>query len=260
MRPNVRRDVRCARERGVPRGPSPALNGGFLLQRAGEDSRDQAEGRGARAEGDPRAGIAQGMRRKGRGGGGGAGIDAARGGHEDSARRIRRDACLYGIPAGALAPYQDEQRDRAYQPRDREEDEGRRDLSGQQLGPHAGKDEVEAHSRSKRRYPDMSKLEEMDELRGKAEGQKRTGPRPVKSICERFLTAPQPVLFTSSFEKSVPKLSKNRNVDLILSHARDDKVGIVFLVYVQKDSFIKQLGENYCASTSAMRSLACPSP
>lgn len=135
-------DARCARG-GVPRGPLPALHGAFLPQCAGEDSRDQAEGRGARAEGDPRAGIAQGMRRKGRGGGGGAGIDAARGGHEDSARRIRRDACLHGIPAGALAPYQDEQRDRAHQPRDQEEDEGRRDLPERQLGPHAGDGEAE---------------------------------------------------------------------------------------------------------------------
>ena len=36
----------------------------------------------------------------------------------------------------------------------------------------------------------MSKLEEMDELKGKAEGQKRTGPKTAKSICERILTAP----------------------------------------------------------------------
>lgn len=65
-----------------------------------------------------------------------------------------------------------------------------------------------------------------------------------------------PAHLKSQFQNS----AKNRNADLILSHARDDKVDIVFLVYVQKDSFIKQLGENYCASTSAMRSLACPSP
>ena len=185
------------RSRRCSPGPATSAARCISTARAGKGPRDQAEGRGAHAEGDPRAGIARGMRQKGRGGGGGAGIDAARGGHEDSARRIRRDACLHGIPAGALAPHQDEQRDRTYQPRDREEDKGRRDLPGQQLGPHAGKDEVEAHSRSKRRYPDMSKLEEMDELRGKAEAQKRTGPRPVKSICERFLTAPQPVLFSS---------------------------------------------------------------
>lgn len=38
---------------------------------------------------------------------------------------------------------------------------------------------------------DMSKLEEMNELKGKAEGQKRMGPRTAKSICERILTVPQ---------------------------------------------------------------------
>lgn len=57
-----------------------------------------------------------------------------------------RDAGLHGIPAGALAPDLDEQRDRAHQPRDQEEDEGRRDLPGRQLGPHAGDGEAEVHS------------------------------------------------------------------------------------------------------------------
>ena len=85
----------------------------------------------------------------------------------------------------------------------------------------------------------MSKLEEMDELKGKTEGYKKAGPRPVKSICERYLTAPQPVLFNSSFEKSVPKLSKNRNADLNLTHARDDKIGIVFLVYIPREQLHK---------------------
>ena len=62
-RRQVRGDARCARG-GVPRGPLPALHGAFLPQRAGKGSRDQAEGRGAHAEGDPRAGIARGMRQK----------------------------------------------------------------------------------------------------------------------------------------------------------------------------------------------------
>lgn len=48
------------------------------------------------------------------------------------------------------------------------------------------------HEWGKRRYLDMSKLEEMDELRGKAEGQKRTGPRTAKSICEKILATPPP--------------------------------------------------------------------
>ena len=115
----VRGDARCARG-GVPRGSLPSLHGAFQPQRVGKGSRDQAEGRGAHAEGDTRAGITRGMRQEGRGGGGRAGVDAARGGREDGARRVRRDACLHGIPAGALAPDQDEQRDRAHQPRDQE--------------------------------------------------------------------------------------------------------------------------------------------
>lgn len=46
------------------------------------------------------------------------------------------------------------------------------------------------HERGKRRYLDMSMLEKMDELKEKAEGQKRTGPRTAKSICERIFTVP----------------------------------------------------------------------
>lgn len=65
---------------------------------------------------------------------------------EDGARRVRRDACLRGISAGARTPDQDGQRDRAHQPRDKEEDEGRRELPGRQLGPHAGDGEAEIHS------------------------------------------------------------------------------------------------------------------
>lgn len=88
---------------------------------------------------------ARGMRQEGRGGGGRVGVGTARSGREDGARRARRDTCLHGIPAGALAPNQDEQRDRAHQPRDQEEDEGRRNLPGRQLGPHAGVSEAEVH-------------------------------------------------------------------------------------------------------------------
>lgn len=42
----------------------------------------------------------------------------------------------------STGPDQDEQRDRAHQPRDQEEDEGRRDLPKRQLGPHAGDGEA----------------------------------------------------------------------------------------------------------------------
>lgn len=65
---------------------------------------------------------------------------------EDGERRVRRDTGLHGIPAGALAPDQDEQRDRTHRPRDQEEDEGRRDLPGRQLGRHTGVSETEVHS------------------------------------------------------------------------------------------------------------------
>lgn len=84
--------------------------------------------------------------RKAGGGGGQVGVDATRSGREDGARRVRRDAGLHGIPARSLAPDQDEQRDRAHQPRDQEEDEGRRDFPGRQLGPHASDGEAEVHS------------------------------------------------------------------------------------------------------------------
>lgn len=131
---------------------------------------------------------------------GGAGVH-----REDGARRVRRDACLHGIPAGALAPDQVERRGRAHQPRDQEEDEGRRNLPGRQLDPHAGDDETEVHSEAKcgkRRCLDISKLDEMDELKGEAKGQKRMGPRTAKSICERIMTVlenvTQPLTLPSS--------------------------------------------------------------
>lgn len=72
--------------------------------------------------------------------------EALRDGRGDDARQVRRDAGLHGIPARTLAPDQDEQRDRAYQRREQEEDEGRQDLPGRQLGPHAGDGETEVHS------------------------------------------------------------------------------------------------------------------
>lgn len=84
----------------------------------------------------------------------------------------------------------------AHQPRDQEEDECRRNLPGRQLDPHAGDGETEVHSEAKcgkRRCLDISKLDEMDELKGEAKGQKRMGPRTAKSICERIMTVPENV-------------------------------------------------------------------
>lgn len=124
-----------------PGDPLPALHGASLPQRAerGSVTRRKAVARMLKAI------HARGMRQEGRGGGGRVGVGTARSGREDGARRARRDTYLHGIPAGALAPNQDEQRDRAHQPRDQEEDEGHRNLPGRQLGPHAGVSEAEVH-------------------------------------------------------------------------------------------------------------------
>ena len=99
---------------------------------------------------------------------------------EDGARRVRRDVCLHGIPTGALAPDQDEQRNRAHRPRDQEEDEAvgtYPDGNSAVMLVSARLNYIAKHEWGKRRYLDMSKLEETDELKGKAEGWKRTGPR-----------------------------------------------------------------------------------
>lgn len=86
------------------------------------------------------------MARHGRRGSRSQSAETLRGGREDGVRRARRDTCLHGIPARTLAPDQDEQRDRAHQLRDQEEDEGRQDLPRRQLGPHASYGEAEVHS------------------------------------------------------------------------------------------------------------------
>lgn len=119
--------------------------------------------------------------------------EALRGGREDVARRVRRDACLHENPAGALAPNQDEQRDRAHQPRNQKEDEGRRALPGRQLGPHAGDGEAEVHGGARvgqEEVPGHIEAGGDGRAEGKGGSQKRTGPRTAKSICERVLTVP----------------------------------------------------------------------
>ena len=58
---------------------------------------------------------------------------------------------------------------------------------------------IAEHEWGKSRYLDMSRLEEMDELKGKAEGQKRMGPRTAKSICERILTVLSSPTFPRKF-------------------------------------------------------------
>lgn len=107
---------------------------------------------------------------------------------------VRRDACLQGIPAGALAPDQDEQRNRVHRPRDQEEDEGRRDLPGRQLGPHAGDGETEVHSGARVGQgvvPGHIQTGGDRRAEGKGGGLEEDGPRTAKSICERILTVPR---------------------------------------------------------------------
>lgn len=124
-------------------------------------------------EGDSRAEFARGMRKEDRGGGGGARVDAARGGREDGARGVRRDTCLHGIPAGALA------RIRTNNGIKRINREIRRRTRVVGTFPNGNSalmlvtarlKYIVKHEWGKRRYLDMTKLEEMDELRGKAEG------------------------------------------------------------------------------------------
>ena len=86
------------------------------------------------------------MARHGRRGSRSQRVEALLSGREDGARRVRRDTDLHGVPTRALAPNQNEQRDRAHKPQDQEEDKDRRDLPERQLVPHAGDSEAEVHS------------------------------------------------------------------------------------------------------------------
>ena len=63
-----------------------------------------------------------------------------------AAARTVRDGFAETLAYTEFPPEQDEQRDRAHRPRDREEDEGRRDLPGRRFGPHAGDGGAEVHS------------------------------------------------------------------------------------------------------------------
>ena len=69
-RRQVRGDARCAR---MFPGARYQRCRSLLPKRVGKGARDQEEGRGARAEGDSRAGIARGVLEEGGGGGGRAG-------------------------------------------------------------------------------------------------------------------------------------------------------------------------------------------
>lgn len=89
------------------------------------------------------------------------------------ARQVRRDTCLHGIPAGALAWIRTNNRieriNREIRRRTRVVGTFSDGNSALMLVTARLKYIVE-HEWGKRRYLDMSKLEEMDELRGKEEG------------------------------------------------------------------------------------------
>ena len=58
--------------------------------------------------------------------------------------------------------------------------------------PDDGGAEVHSEARAgQEEVPGYVEAEEMDEIKGKAEGWKRTGPKTAKSICERILTVPE---------------------------------------------------------------------
>lgn len=76
------------------------------------------------------------------------------------------------------------------------------------------------HEWGKKRYLDMSKLEKMDELKGKAEGQKRTGPRTAKSICERIFTVPSMKLVCELHRRAKRSNDRRIKAHIALSLAR----------------------------------------
>ena len=116
------------------------------------------------------------MRLKSRGGSGGVGVDEARDDRKYGTRRICREACLHGIPAAALAPDQDEQRDRAHQPRDQDEDE------------------TEVHSGARVEQVGVAGHVETggdERIEGKGGEPEEDGAEAGKSISERILTIPE---------------------------------------------------------------------
>lgn len=144
-----------------------------LPQRAGKGSRDQAKARGAHVEGDPRAGIARGMRQEGRGGSGRVGVEVAR-----AAARTVRGGFAETLTYTEFPPER-WRRTRTDNGIERINREIRRRKSVVATFPNgnsvpmlvtAGLKYIVVHDWDKRRCLDMSKLEELDELKEKAEG------------------------------------------------------------------------------------------
>ena len=113
------------------------------------------------------------MRQEGRGGGGRVGVDTARGGHEDE-----RDGFAETLAYTEFPP-EHWRRIRTNNGIERINRETRRrtrvvgafpDGNSALMLVTARLKYLVEHEWGKRRYLDMSKLEEMDELRGKAEG------------------------------------------------------------------------------------------
>ena len=150
------------------------------------------------------------MRQEGRGGGGEAGVDAARGGREEV-----RDGFAETLTYTEFPP-EHWHRISTNNGIDRINRRTRRrtriagtfpDGNSALMLVTARLKYIVEHEWGKRRYLDMSKLEEMDELEGKAKGQKRTGPRTAKSICERNLT----VLAGAVFNRLKRGIDSRRN-------------------------------------------------
>lgn len=144
-----------------------------LPQRAGKGSRDQAKGRGAHVEGDPRAGIARGMRQEGRGGSGRVGVDVAR-----AAARTVRGGFAETLTYTEFPPerWRWTRTDNGIERINREIRRRKRvvatfpDGNSVPMLVTAGLKYIVVHDWDKRRCLDMSKLEELDELKEKAEG------------------------------------------------------------------------------------------
>lgn len=135
---------------------------------------DQTEGRGVHVEGDPRAEIARGMRQEGRG----VVADKLESMQLGAAARTVRDGFVETLAYTEFPP-DHWRRIRTNNGIERINREIRRrtrvvgtfpDGNSALMLVTAKLKYIVEHERGKRRYLDMSKLEEMDELRGKAEG------------------------------------------------------------------------------------------
>lgn len=121
----------------------PTMRRPLLPQRAREGSNHEEKAGRARSRqsaAKSRGGVCA---RKAEEGGGGTRGHAARHGGQEGARRYRGDPDAHRFTALAPEAHPQQRRHRADKPRDKAEDEGRRDLPGRQLRPHARDGEAE---------------------------------------------------------------------------------------------------------------------